>query len=415
MGTVIIRAPGISVEKQVARVAAEVVFSGEKRLVWFDCDAAHADKLSWEACDGFLVAMLAVAMRAGDDIVVEGPLSSRLHYNLTSYYVELVRNLVPGTRTISIQASHLTRKHRGGNGVFTGFSAGIDSFCTILEHRAGRVPAEYQVTHLLFNNVGSHGQSESTQKIFQEKYARLERHSTSLDLPLIKVDSNLDSIMRLNFQQTHTLRNVAVALMFQKSCAKYLYPSTLHYRDVRVERTHDIAYADSIGVGLLSTETTECISSGGQYTRFRKTEIISSEPVTYEALDICVAGEVAVLAGRTNCSQCWKCARTLLSLEIIGALPRYERCFNLDTYRKFRWLCICNVLGNPLPLFREVKEAIDRYNFPVPWSARIVARIVPNRIIDLTYTVWDWALTDNPFLILWRATRHVLRHGFKRA
>jgi hypothetical protein len=414
MGTITIKAPTIFAQAGVVRVSTDLVIADQQKTLWFECDASHTDKLSPEPCDGFLVSVLVVALRRGDDIVVEGPLSSRLYYSLTHYYIELLKNLIPNTRNIAIEAKILTRKNWGGSGVFTGFSAGVDSFCTIIEHSQGRVPSEYQITHLLFHNVGSHGQTKDDTKIFQDRYLRLHSHAQNLKLPLIAVNSNLDAIIKMDFQLTHTLRNVAVALMFQTTCAKYLYSSAVHYRDIHVGETYDMGYADAIGVGLLSTETTECISSGSQHTRFRKTEIISSAEVTYTALDVCTAPAVAAMAKRTNCSRCWKCLRTELTLEVIGALAKYDGVFHLDTYRKFRWLHICNVLSSRQPLLKEIKASFDKYEFKIPLSALVVARLVPNKVIDLMQRVWAWALTDNPFLLCWRAVRYAVRHGMKR-
>ena len=265
MNAIIIRKPVLLVDDQCARLAADIDFPEGTKTLWFECNAAHADKFSSETCDGFLIAMLAIAMRRGQNILVGGPLSSRLYYNVKFYYLELLRNLIPDTQKISIEAEQLTNRNWGGTGVFTGFSAGVDSFCTIADHSAPNVPSEYQVNQLLFNNVGSHGQSEHDLKIFHDRLARLELHAQAMNLPLFSVNSNLDNVIDMDFQLTHTLRNTAVALLFQNSCGKFLYSSAVHYRYSYVKPTYDMGYGDAISVHLLSTETTECISSGLTY------------------------------------------------------------------------------------------------------------------------------------------------------
>lgn len=281
--------------------------------------------------------------------------------------------------------------------MFTGFSGGVDSFATIADHSDYRVPPEYKVNHLLFNNVGAHGQGKEGLKLFWTRYARQQSIAQRLKLPFIAVNSNLDSVMNTDFQLTHTLRNVAVALLFQKACAKFLYSSAVHYRDSYVKETHDMGYADAIGIPLLSTETTECISSGSQYSRFEKTEIISSAEETYKALDVCNGPQLGT--HDINCSKCSKCLRTELSLEVIGSLAKYDAVFDLYTYRKFRWLHICHVMGSHSVLLKEIKDGIKRHNFRVPRSARLVAAIVPNKLIYLILDVWGWSGTDNPVKI----------------
>ncbi|MCI0599599.1 MAG: hypothetical protein L0Y60_08770, partial [Beijerinckiaceae bacterium] len=47
----------------------------------------------------------------------------------------------------------------------------------------------------------------------------------------------------------------------------------------------------------------------------------------------------------------------------------------------------------------EIKDGIKRHNFRVPRSARLVAAIVPNKLIYLILDVWGWSGTDNPVKI----------------
>lgn len=405
MNAIIINQPVLSIHGQTARLSADIDFSGEKRTLWFECDAAHADKFSVETCDGFLVSLLAAAMREGKDIIVKGPLSSRLYYNVKLYYLEVLRNLLPDSRKISVDARNLIRRDWGGTGVFAGFSAGVDSFCTIADHSAPNVAPEYRVSQLLFNNVGSHGQNGHDLEIFRDRLNRLEARARAMNLPLFSVNSNLDSVAKIDFQLTHTLRNTAVALLFQKSCGKFLYSSAVHYRDSFVKPTSHIEFGDAIGVPLLSTETTECISSGSQHTRVEKIKIISSVELTHEALDVCVD---PAHARKVNCSKCWKCLRTELTLEALGVLGRYKDAFDLDVYRKFRWLYLCYVLGSKEPLTKEVRDEMANRNFEIPSSARMAAKIIPHKIVDMALLQWQLADSDNVLKIGWGVARTIM-------
>jgi hypothetical protein len=376
-----IHAPAMSECDRTTRLSADVTFPDGTRTLWFACDKAHANGFTPEASDAFVVAALIVAMRRGLDIAVEGSMSSRLHYHLTTSYMELLSSLLPDIRVVDIEAKRLHRTIWRGSGAITGFSGGIDSFCTVLEHRAGRVQQEYAITHLLFNNVGSHGQSERDDQVFANRFVRLENVARDcFASPLIAVDSNLDDFIGMDFQLTHTLRNVAVALLFQNLAAKFLYSSTVHFRDCRVRPTYDIGYADAIGVPLLSTESMECISSGSRHTRFGKTELVAADPATFAALDVCVMPQVG---GRTNCSTCWKCLRTELALEVIGALPNYATAFDLDAYRRLRWIYLCEVLRSEQPLLKEIRAGMGSHGYKVPASARVAATILPGIVFDV--------------------------------
>jgi hypothetical protein len=73
-----------------------------------------------------------------------------------------------------------------------------------------------------------------------------------------------------------------------------------------------------------------------------------------------------------NCSSCWKCLRTELTLEMVGALGNYERAFDLREYRKVRTLFIATVLKRSSPLNQEIAEQIDARGFKVPFAARVL-------------------------------------------
>ena len=317
MGMLTIKPPRMTIHGGVARLASELVFPDQIQPLWFETDARYAEDICSETSDAFLVASLLIGMRRGLTIVVEGPVSSKLYYGICNYYLELLANLIPGTRKVGLSVDRLVRTDWGGREVYTGFSACIDSYCTYLTHSQDAVPPEFRVSRFFYNNIGSHGQHRDDRVIFRERLGRIAQLGTQMGIPVVPVDSNLNSILRMDFQLTHTIRNVAVALVFQKSCAKYLYSAAVHYRNARVQPTYDMGYADAIGVPLLSTETTDCISAGGQFTRFRKTEIISFCEHTFRSLDVCIAPRRAT---KINCSKCWKCLRTQLSLEVIGAL-----------------------------------------------------------------------------------------------
>jgi len=376
MNTISIQSPNIVLHNGMARISSQLVFPDKMQDLWFECDAAYVTYLSPDTCDAFVVSTLLVAMQNGFDIVVEGKMSSKLFYNISQYYMELLALQIRGLKKITIEVSQLTHENWGGSSVFTGFSAGIDSFCTLIDHSGGRVSPEYEVTHFLFNNIGSHGQRETDHAVFLGRLANLDKVAKMIGVPIIAVNSNLDSILKMNFQLTHSIRNTVIPLLFQRICGKFLYSSAYHYADIHVGKTYDMAYTDAICMSLLSTETTECLSVGGQYTRFEKTERISLYQETFKSLDVCVKP-----SSKTNCSECWKCLRTELTFEILGVLDNYREVFNLDAYRKIRWLFLCDVLGSKDPLLHEIVKAIKERGFSAPFSARLMARVFPNSVI----------------------------------
>jgi hypothetical protein len=406
MNRITIGAPVLEVRGDTARLRATITLPEGTTILWFETDANEARHFVTDTLDGFVLGLLPLAATRGLDLHAAGPMSSRLHYSLNSYVNEVLRSLIPGARRIGVSADALTTTHWGGQGVYTGFSAGIDSFCTILHHLSNAVPPEYRVSALLLNNVGSHGQTRRDLEIFRNRYRRIKPHADQLHLPFVAVNSNLDEVLQLNFQLTHTLRNAAVALLFQRDCAKYLYSATVHYTASHVQPTYDMGYADPITVPLLSTETTQCISSGAQYTRFDKTKLVSDFPPSYTALDVCVDPGHARLI---NCSKCWKCLRTELTLEIIGALDRYQPVFEADAYRQLRTLYMAWLLQSDHPLSAEIRQAMSEARFPIPATARLLASLMPARVMKVALDEASRLGSASPPKLVPRIGRRVAR------
>ena len=105
-----------------------------------------------------------------------------------------------------------------------------------------------------------------------------------------------------------------------------------------------------------------------------KTERIAGLALSRRYLDVCVRS-----SDGTNCSGCWKCARTLLTLEILGLLDQYDQVFDLDEYRRIRYRYISHVMSSDDTLSREIVELARARGFEFPPVARYYSwsRFVP--------------------------------------
>jgi hypothetical protein len=295
-------------------------------------------------------------------VELEGPVSEDLVHHLQRPCQQLLRTLIPTLRPARVKASEVSAPGRSEDGLATGFSAGVDSFTVLADHHyPSDVPPRYRVTHLLYNNVGSHGPGDV---VFRERYERLKTLPEALGLPYVKVDSNLDSFFSESFQRTHTMRNASVALLLQGGIGRFLYASGLSYRHLHVSPTYDMAYADPILLPLVPTDAVRLLSTGSEYTRVEKTMRIAEVADSYRFLDVCVRTS-------RNCSRCWKCMRTLLTFEIGGVLERYDRVFDLAVYRRHRELYMAGVLLSSDPLLRELVEFARDREFRFPAGARV--------------------------------------------
>jgi hypothetical protein len=325
-----IHIPEVIEDKENVMIRVLVERGELKKYLWYSVSRDYRDWLTPERQDAFVVALLLLAMKEKEDIYVDGIMSEKLFYNLVNYFMPIVTLCIPSLSQVRIIPEELSSKvYLDSKGVATGFSGGIDSFCVLADHFFGSVPKSYKITHLFFNNVGSHG--AGGRRLFWDRYNRLMPAAKELGLPFIAIDSNISEILPVSFRKSHTIRNISAVLLFQKLIRRFYYASAYKYEDCFVGETYGIAYSDPMSVHLLSTETTECISSGCQYSRVEKTMRVAKVQLSHKYLNVCIN-----TTGSENCSTCWKCARTLVTLEVIGELDKYKEAFDMEKYWRNR-------------------------------------------------------------------------------
>lgn len=367
--------PEIISEKNTRTYQVDVEFSEGKETLWYSLHDSYGDLLT-DSSDAPLVALLIPAMQRGEDIYIDGEISERLLYNLSRPFQVLLHQLIPSLNMVKIYPESV-RSEQGTSvsGVATGFSGGIDSYCALADHYYSDISERFKVTHLLFNNVGSHG--KGGEQLFRKRFERLAPVTERIGLPLLMINSNLNLFYdkKLGFQQTHTMRNASVALVLQGGIGRFMYASGCKYSDVFVGPTHDTAYSDLITLPLLSSDRLDAFSIGSEYSRVQKTLRVAEVSDSYGTLDVCVNSKH--INQYINCSKCWKCLRTLTTLEIAGYLERYSDSFDLNIYHMHKKAYFTKLLKARDPLSKEIVEFAHSKNFSFPLSSRFISAATP--------------------------------------
>lgn len=351
-----INSPQLRVENAKARLSSAIEIGGEKQTLWYEIPEMYAEWFAVDRCDGFVVALLLQAMSRGDDLIVEGSMSSRLYHNLVWFFIPMMAKAFPQYEPVKIIHSGLLNNCLKGDGAATGFSGGVDSFAAIIQHLIHEESPDYKITHFLFHHVGAHGHSnpEHARQLFRQRFKEVQGYSQEVGIPLVPVDSNLVEILPIDFLRMFMTLNASVLLILQNKFARYFYASSEQYADCGVNKSDIIGRFDPFAFHLLSTESLACISTGGQLSRVEKTALVSSYEPTYRYLNVCID----IHSHGKNCSVCSKCCRTLLTLELQGTIHLYEHIFDLDAYRKQRQNYIRNVVmkSGPGDIDYEVVE-----------------------------------------------------------
>jgi len=349
--------------------------SGYPDTLEFHVRNVPAEHVRLDRTDWLIMGLLMPAMLHGLDIDLQTPISSGLAFALGDLQsILMVQH--PRLQRIRIRAPEIEDKAPRGSAVATGFSAGVDSFSTIMEF-TGCDRSGDAITHLTTFNVGAMENRASTAELFQTYCRRTEIYAERKGLACLFVDTNLADFYAhaFTFQQTHTLRNAAAAALLAGFIRRYYYSSAVAFGEVRVSETYDIADADPLILALISTPALHFVSAGSTYSRLERVKRVAEFEDSFDMLDVCVdSPDRRIKRDKPNCSVCWKCGRQLFSLELIGRLERYAAVFDLDRYRQYRTFIIGQVYAARHSVNeRDIIALAKTSGIRIPISSRIMS------------------------------------------
>ena len=325
------------------RLSAKVSFQGVEDECFYSVPAQFAGLADLSSSNAFLVGMLYPAMRYGENIEVEGTVSARLLFNLNEYLVPLMAECDSRLKRITITASATDDKgSAAASAVGTGFSGGIDSFATIYEHFERPAPEGFKLTHLFFFNVGAHGipkkpgDMETIERQFHARFDKFRGFPEEAGLPFVPVDSNVHKFHPWGHLEVATFATVSAVMFLQRGIRRYFLASSGHtYRQLWKflgdgGRPDAIERLNMMLLPWLSTESLDLVDDGNLYDRSQKTVLVANYPPARKYLNVCYGHDTL----DTNCSVCPKCARTLLTLDILGKLDDFAGVFDIQKYKR---------------------------------------------------------------------------------
>ncbi|HJX31404.1 MAG TPA: hypothetical protein VJ624_06085 [Thermodesulfobacteriota bacterium] len=252
------------------------------------------------------------AMKTGSTLIVDGPISQKL-FNALDPICDFYCALNPSLRKVKIKnlvprPAEPPKENRVG----TFFSAGVDSFYTLLKHQE-------EITDLIFIHgfdipLNNQVLLKKTSEIIQEIGLRFGKR-------VIELETNLRSFIHPYLRWLHS-HGIGFA-----SVGSLLFP---FFHRIYVPATHTYANAAFYLLGshpaldpLWSTETLEFVHDGCEATRVEKVALIAEHEVALKFLRVCGTNT----NGAYNCGWCEKCIRTKISLHIAGSL---DRCATFD-------------------------------------------------------------------------------------
>lgn len=324
-----IEQPRIAIDGQSACLEAYVSIDSKRDEIWFRVDKRYEDYLCFERSDAYVVAVLHYAISNGHDIKCEAPISEYLYYNIEKYLIPAIVSYNPTLHTPKITASIASDTLPNAGAVGTGISCGVDSLHA-MSNQTNLKFKNHNITHLCFNNVGSHGEGERAKELYRKRLDRPRQFAEEYEYTFVASDSNLMDVVKQNHFMTHTFSSMFAVFCLQKLYAVYYYASAgykYHEFTFVIDPKRSSGSFEFALLPLFSSPSLRLYSEGENMSRLQKmAEIVKYEP-SYKYLNVC-------LTDGDNCGKCEKCVRTMLGLDALGALEKYSNVFDVDYYKK---------------------------------------------------------------------------------
>ena len=287
-------------------IEVSLAIDGASSPLWWRSEQSPLSQRS----DALVPALLPLAMRLDSPLDLPGTVSARL-FGATGTAQDILHNWDPTLQVVPIDAATVAPAPPAGSGVGCFFSGGVDSFYTVLRHRR-------EITHL----VTVYGfDIDVDNRVLRERVsARLRKAAAELGKELIEVETNIRRISDTHASWGKLYNGAAlatVALLLAPAIRKMFIPASYTYATLFPWGSHPLLDP------LWSTEGVDLIHDGCGARRTEKVAALATSSTALGTLRVCWENPDSAY----NCGRCEKCLRTMVNLQVAGAL---DRCTTFD-------------------------------------------------------------------------------------
>lgn len=328
---IIIDIPKIKYDNGFAILENDITINGIKKKIWFKVNDEYGKYLCDERNDAYLIACLNYAMRNGHDIVSRHPVTETLLYNIETYLIPALIENNPNFHEVKIESQISNEILPSAGGIGTGISCGVDSLNALASHSNSEFP-NHNITHLTFNNVGSHGEGKKARELYKSRIERPKKFAEEYGFKFVASDSNLMDVVEQNHFKTHTYSSMFPVFCLQKLYSIYYYASGGYkFNEFNLKDLPHLCCGsyELLSLNVFSTPQIKINSEGMGITRLTKLKNVIKYKPSNKYLNVC-------LDDGDNCGVCEKCVRTLLGLDALGALKSFNEVFDINYYKEHK-------------------------------------------------------------------------------
>lgn len=361
-------------------IIAKLLFDDVEETISTTISKGYINYVVTDRIDAYVWGLLHFAMNYGADIVSELPISDELYYNLTKHYIPTVSTARDNLKSISINAPLVACIDSTCEIAGTGISCGVDSLYTIKTHTYDDIPESHRINTLAFFNAGSSMKGGDTLRtpLVQGRLELAEKFAKEYGFEFLFIETDIHLLINryigYDHVQYHTMMMLFCTYHLQSVIGKYYYSSGYTYNEFYFGEgpaSYDLFNFFNASIGKI-----KFYSTGAEVSRLEKTKALIDYEPAHKFLNVCVEGV-------KNDSTCFKCVRTMLTLDGLKALDNFNNVFNVLMYRKNRFWYLKelytlavfkndNYMKEIFPLFK------DEFTFKL--KLKILLRIVRNRL-----------------------------------
>lgn len=312
---------------------------GATKTLWLEVGKEYAKYLCADRSDAFMLGFINYAMRTGHDIVCEGPVTDRLYGHIVEtflpMYFRACTHLLPKKKqpkAFRVEvAGRLDPVVRTGDVVGAGVSCGVDSLHVFA--------TKSDVTHGFIWNMhaGSYVQTDAVRRRMWDLLRKQAGECMKeIGKPLVEVDTNFDTGLFPGFaaETAFSWANLFVLYALQPMFRKYYFASSDGAERFRlaVDPEDFASYYDAMLLAYASSATFPIHLVGGDIDRIDKYPVVADYAPARKLLHVCWLHS----SGKArNCTMyCPKCRMTVLGMNAMGVLDRFEGAFDLELFHR---------------------------------------------------------------------------------
>jgi len=292
-----------------------------------------------------VASLLIPAMRKGEDIYIEDSTISEKFYQNIQILMKKLHKWDNNFKLIKIHAkTQPDGKINKKRAMF--FTGGVDSFYTYLKAKKAKKKIDY---FLYVHGFDIELENTSFYKSVRESITKIAREE---NIEVITLQTNAKKIIEryVEWDWGHGGALAAVGLLLRNELREVMIAGALRKDQLFPYGTHpEIDY-------LWGSETVTFIHDGNEYDRLDKVmNVVGKSSLALANLRVCNQN----LKGKYNCSKCFKCLWTMMTLECANTLKRtrtFDCQIDLEAVKRMRYTFERNYHLAGVRVIRELQK-----------------------------------------------------------